>query len=207
MIYDTQSINSMFRDGAHAPIYPLIANQITEKFKIKTGTAIDVGAGPASLSVAMARITQLKIYAMDISPEMIEIAAASVKKEGLTNRIKIRKGDVHQMPFPDEFADLIFSRGSMFFWKDLPTAFQEIYRVLKPGGAGYIGGGYGSAEVGKKIKKKFKNKNKKFHKSSPKMNIDTLEKAVTKAKINDYILTNDDSGLWVLFKKQDKCIF
>lgn len=206
MIDDTQSINSMFIDGAHAPIYPLIANQISRKFQIKKGTAIDVGAGPASLSVAMARITQLEIYAMDISPEMIEIAEASVKKEGLKNRIKTRKGDVHQMPFPDEFADLVFSRGSMFFWKDLPTAFKEIYRVLKPGGGGYIGGGYGSAEVRKTVKKRFKNKGNKSHKSSPKINIDTLEKAVTKARITDYILINDDSGLWVSFKKQAKCI-
>ncbi len=42
-----------------------------------------MGAGPASLSVAMARITQLEIYAMDLSPEMLEIAQTSIKKEGL----------------------------------------------------------------------------------------------------------------------------
>ncbi len=204
MFNDPQSIDSMLTDGAHAPAYSLIAKQITERFKIKKGTAIDVGAGPASLSLAMARITQLEIYAIDISPEMIKIAQRSVKKEGLKNRVQTLMGDVHQMPFPNEFADLIFSRGSIFFWKDLPTAFEEIYRVLKPGGAGYIGGGYGSAEARKKVKKQFKNKDKS-HKSPPKLNIDTLEKAVTKARISNYILTNDDSGLWVLFKKQPKC--
>jgi hypothetical protein len=35
MFNDPQSIDSMLIDGAHAPTYPLIANQITEKFKIK----------------------------------------------------------------------------------------------------------------------------------------------------------------------------
>jgi len=62
---------------------------------------------------------------------MLEIAQKSIE-EGLEKRIKTVIGDVHQMPFPDEFADLVFTRGSMFFWKDLPTAFREIYRVLKP---------------------------------------------------------------------------
>lgn len=202
MFNDPQSIDSMLIDGAHAPTYPLIANQITEKFKIKKGTAIDVGAGPASLSVAMARITQLEIYAMDLSPEMLEIAQTSIKKEGLENRVKTMMGDVHQMPFQDEFADLVFSRGSMFFWKDLATAFREIYRVLKPGGAGYIGGGFGSSAVRKKVKNQFKRKGSRSYKSPPKIHVDTLEIAVLEAGIDNYLLINDESGLWVLFKKQ-----
>jgi len=40
--------------------------------------------------------------------------------------------------------------------------------------------------------------------SIPKIPIDTLEKAVLKAGINDYTLINDDSGLWVLFKKRNQ---
>lgn len=207
MLNDSQSIDSMLMDGTHASIYPLIANQITEKFKIKKGIGIDVGAGPASLSVALAKITELDIYSMDISSKMLEIAQESVKKEGLEKRIKTVLGDVHQMPFPDEFADLVFSRGSMFFWKDLTTAFREIYRVLKPGGAGYVGGGFGSAAVRKKVKNQFKGKGSESYKSPPKIHLDSLEIAVFEAGITNYILINDDSGLWVSFKKKlDKCI-
>ncbi len=207
MSNDSQSIDSMLIDGAHAPSYPLIANQITDKLGIKEGIAIDVGAGPGSLSIAMVRETQLKIYAMDIAPEMLRVAQESIAKEGLKNRITPIIGDVHQMPFQDEFSDLIFSRGSMFFWNDLCTGFREIYRVLKPGGGAYIGGGFGSAELRKKIKNKFKTENSTSYKSPPKIQVDVLEIAVQKAGINDYLLTNDDSGLWVLFKKQYKSIF
>lgn len=201
MFNDPQSIDSMLIDGAHAPIYPLIASQITRKFNKTQGTAIDVGSGPASLSISLARITQLHIYAMDISTEMLNIAKRSIEKEHLETRITPIRGDVNQMPFPDEFADLIFSRGSIFFWKDLLTAFKEIYRVLKPNGAGYIGGGFGSAAVRKKVKNKLKNDDR-FNKSPPKIQVDKLEIKIIEAGIRDYTLIDDDSGLWVLFKKR-----
>lgn len=199
-----QYIESMLINGTHAPTYPLIANQIYDKFHITQGKAIDVGTGPASLSIAIARITDLDIYAMDISSEVLKIAKEAIGKEGLSNRIETIIGDVHHMPFQDEFADLIFSRGSMFFWNDLACAFREIYRVLKPGGAGYVGGGFGSAAVRKEVKNQYKNKDHESYKSPPRIEIDILEIAVQEAGINDYILINDDSGLWVLFKKQLK---
>ncbi len=150
----------------------------------------------------MARITELDIYAMDISREMLEIASKSIEKELLEKRIKPIQGDVNQMPFPNGFANFIFSRGSMFFWKDLANAFKEIYRVLKPGGAGYIGGGFGSAELREKVKNQFEREGRKLYKNSPKIQVDKLEIAVSEAGIQDYILIDDDSGLWVLFKKQ-----
>ncbi len=199
---DSQTTDSMLIDGPRAPIYPLIANQIMDKLKIKEGIAIDVGAGPAPLSIAMARITDLKIYAMDMSTEILLTAQESIENEVLEDKIKLVKGDVHQMPFKDNFADLIFSRGSMFFWKDLASAFREIYRVLKPGGAAYIGGGCGSAVVREKVKNRFKDDGGSY-KKPPKIQVDTLEIAVLEARIANYILINDDSGLWVSFKKDE----
>lgn len=201
---DSRRLDAMSK-RAKSPLYPLIANQITEKFGIKEGIAIDVGTGPSSLSIALTKITNLKIYALDISKEMCQIAEHNIALEGFNDRIIPIVGDVHHMPFPDNFADLIFSRGSMFFWKDLTLAFKEIYRVLKPNGKGYIGGGFGSGELKKKIKKRFNNKDEKqeknFYKSIPKIDIDNLEIAVNMAGIGNYIIINDDSGLWVLIKK------
>lgn len=44
-------------------------------------------------------------------------------------------------PVGDEAFDLVVSRESYHFWQNLPTAFTEILRVMKPGGTAYIGGG------------------------------------------------------------------
>jgi SAM-dependent methyltransferase len=48
------------------------------------------------------------------------------------------------MPLPDNSADLVVSRGSIFFWDSPAKGLQEVYRVLRPGGHAYIGGGAGS---------------------------------------------------------------
>jgi predicted RNA methylase len=86
---NSQSVDTMLIDGAHAPIYPLIANQIISKLHITEGVAIDVGTGPASLSVAMARLSDLKIYAMDISAEVIQIAQESMEKKALKTGLNL----------------------------------------------------------------------------------------------------------------------
>ncbi len=138
--------------GIFKDIYPLIARQIIERCGIKKGICIDIGSGPGALAVALAKITDLNIYSLDISAEMHVIAKKNIEREGLIHRIFPVIGNVHQLPFSDNFADLIVSRGSMFFWKDKKTSFKEIYRVLRSGGRVYIGWGFGSAELKEKNK-------------------------------------------------------
>jgi ubiquinone/menaquinone biosynthesis C-methylase UbiE len=60
-------------------------------------------------------------------------------------------GDVAALPVEDASQDLVISRDSVFFWEDLPLAFTEILRVLRPGGHAYVGGGFGSAELAERI--------------------------------------------------------
>ena len=75
----------------------------------------------------LAKITDLNIYALDISTKAIELLKDKILTEGLSNRIKPMLNDAESMPFEDNFADLIVSRGSMFFWNDQTKVFKEIY--------------------------------------------------------------------------------
>ncbi|VUT23948.1 MAG: hypothetical protein MOIL_00257 [Candidatus Methanolliviera sp. GoM_oil] len=188
-----------------APLHPVVARQIVERCKIKKGICIDVGSGPAPLAIALAKITDLKIHALDISEEMCRLAEKNVETEGLSKKITTVTSDVHDMPFLDNFADLIVSRGSVFFWEDKVGAFKEIYRVLKPNGRTYIGGGFGTAELKEKVtremEKTFPEWKKGVKERLGKNTIEAFKDALNDAKISNYDVINDDSGLWILIKK------
>lgn len=135
-----------------APIYPVIAKNALAVTGISRGVCLELGSGPAMLSIAVARQTpDMELIAFDFSPDSGLIAMDNIREAQLADRIRTEAGDVHAMPFDDGCIDLIVSRGSMFFWKDLESAFREIYRVLAPGGATYIGGGFGSLDLREQV--------------------------------------------------------
>ncbi len=125
-----------------APVYPALAEQIVQDFGITKGICVDVGGGCGSLAIALVRITDLKIYMLDIDPWAVRLCNLLVDEAELTGRIMAVEGDAQDMYFRDNFADLVVSRGSIFFWPDQLAGVKECYRILKPGGVAYVGGGF-----------------------------------------------------------------
>jgi ubiquinone/menaquinone biosynthesis C-methylase UbiE len=178
-------------------------------FNIKTGNCIDIGSGPAALSISLARITNLQICAMDASKYSSEIAKNNIVEQGLKNRISTIIGSAEKMPFKDNFANLIISRGSIFFWDNLVNAFNEIIRVLKPGGKTYIGGGFGNSELRETIFKKMSKRNDDFFKNrrgmlnpeNLKQIIKKIDFAVKQSNISKYDISQGDFEFWIHIKK------
>jgi ubiquinone/menaquinone biosynthesis C-methylase UbiE len=126
-----------------APVYPGLAKQIIEDYRITTGRCLDVGCGPAFLSIALARRSQLCFDVLDIDPKALHLAKQNVHTAGMTSRFTFHLGDVHHLKFPADTFNLIVSRCSLLCWKNKVRAFAEVYRVLRPGGVGFIGMGSG----------------------------------------------------------------
>ena len=125
-----------------APVYPALAEQVVADYGITEGIGVDVGGGSGMLSIAMAEITDLTLYNLDIDPWALRLSDVLLDEGGLTGRIRTVEGDVQDLPFRDEFADLVVSRGSIFFWPDQLAGLLECHRILKPGGVAIIGGGF-----------------------------------------------------------------
>ena len=189
-----------------APIYPVIAEQIKSMHGIVTGNCIDLGAGPGALSISLARITDLHLYAVDKSPHSVAIATKNIREAGLEDRIFPMKSDIVNMPFEDNFADLMISRGSIFFWQDLTRAFNEIYRVLKPGGETHIGGGFGTPELKKFIFGEMAKKNDGFEERSKKRGgpeaMKRIKDALDETLPGRYRMAQSDIGFWIHITKE-----
>ena len=128
--------------GIFAPVYPALARQIVMDYGVKDGICVDLGGGCGSLSTALVKITNLKSYVLDIDPAAVRLCGLLAAENGLSDRVIPIEGDAMDLPFVDNFADIVVSRGSIFFWPSQVQGVKEAYRILKPGGVAYIGGGF-----------------------------------------------------------------
>jgi SAM-dependent methyltransferase len=128
--------------GDFAPMYPVLAQQLVDDFGVRTGVAVEVGGSAGSLAMALARVTELTVYMVDLEPAATRLCGLRVDEAGLTGRVIPLEGDALDLPLRDGLANLVVSRGSIFFWPDQLAGLLECYRILAPGGTAYVGGGF-----------------------------------------------------------------
>ena len=66
---------------------------------------------------------------------MLTQAIATARLAGVAHQTDFRTADAAALPFPDASLDLVVSTLSLHHWDDPVPIFNEIARVLRPGGA------------------------------------------------------------------------
>jgi len=127
-----------------APVYAPLAEQLVSDLDLreKEGIGIDLGSGPGTLIMELCERTKLHWINADINPDVFPHFFEQANELGLGGRVSAVFADAHALPFHDNYADVIVSRGSFPFWEDKTQGFREIYRVLKSGAVAYIGRGF-----------------------------------------------------------------
>jgi arsenite methyltransferase len=74
-----------------------------------------------------------KAYGLDMTDEMLALAREDQRKAGIQNT-GFLKGDIENIPLPDNTADVIISNCVINLSADKDAVFREAFRVLKPGG-------------------------------------------------------------------------
>lgn len=105
---------------------------------------LDVGCGRGLMLVAAARrlttgkATGLDIWQTeDLTGNKPEAALENARREGVSDRVDVKTGDMRKMPFPDASFDVIVSNvaiHNIYDCEGREEAMREIARVLKPGG-------------------------------------------------------------------------
>jgi arsenite methyltransferase len=94
---------------------------------------IGCGAGFDSLIAAQQVGARGSVISVDMTPAMLDKAAAGAREAGLAN-IEFRHGLAESLPVPDHSIDVVISNGVINLCPDKITVMQEVSRVLKPGG-------------------------------------------------------------------------
>jgi len=90
------------------------------------------GTGEPAISLAVRIGSEGHVTALDLSSDLLAIAAERAQQRGLTN-LSTQQADAHELPFPDQSFDLVTSRFGVMFFEDCEKALHEVHRVLKPG--------------------------------------------------------------------------
>jgi len=93
---------------------------------------VPVGTGVLTMSVYKT-LPNADITCLDYSADMMKVAQHRAEKMGLSN-VQFRQGDVGALPFGANSFDLVLSLNGFHAFPDKEAAFQETFRVLKPGG-------------------------------------------------------------------------
>jgi SAM-dependent methyltransferase len=108
----------------------------TQFAHIKKGdVVVDLGSGAGNdCFIARAETGETgKIIGIDFTPAMIDKARGNAEKLGFNN-VEFRQGDIEKMPVTSNVADIIVSNCVLNLVPNKYGVFQEIFRVLKPGG-------------------------------------------------------------------------
>ncbi len=98
-------------------------------------TVLDLGSGGGIDVLLSARRVgpSGKAYGLDMTDEMLALARENQRKAGLDN-VEFLKGEIEQVPLPDNSVDVIISNCVINLSADKDRVLREAFRVLKPGG-------------------------------------------------------------------------
>ena len=98
-------------------------------------TVVDLGSG-GGLDVFLAA-QQVgptgRAIGVDMTPDMVALARRNADKAGHSN-VAFHRAEIDDMPFDDDSVDCAISNCVLNLVPDKLRAFQEIFRILKPGG-------------------------------------------------------------------------
>ena len=77
------------------------------------------------------------VYGVDMTHEMVALARRNAAKLGVDN-VTFLLGQIEAVPLPDSSVDLVVSNCVLALAPDKDLVFQEIYRLLRPGGRLFI---------------------------------------------------------------------
>lgn len=98
-------------------------------------TVLDLGSGGGiDVLLSARRVGSTgKAYGLDMTDEMLALANENKRKAGVEN-VEFLKGEIENIPLPDNSVDVIISNCVINLSADKDRVLREAFRVLKPGG-------------------------------------------------------------------------
>jgi demethylmenaquinone methyltransferase/2-methoxy-6-polyprenyl-1,4-benzoquinol methylase len=95
---------------------------------------LDIATGTGDLAILFAQTTAKEIIGLDISQGMLDIGKKKIAAQKLDDKIQMVLGDGENIPYPDNYFDVITVAYGVRNFENLEIGLHEILRTIKPGG-------------------------------------------------------------------------
>ena len=116
------------------PLEPLSGAATRLLAELKAGEVVlDLGSGGGiDVLLSARRVGPTgKAFGLDMTDQMLALAEENKRKSGLTN-VEFLKGEIENIPLPDNSVDVIISNCVIDLSGDKDRVLTEAFRVLKP---------------------------------------------------------------------------
>ena len=124
----SNTVQSQIEDGSYVRWLDEVLRDIPAGRALKV---LDVGCGPGFFSVVLGRLGH-RVTGIDYNDEMRKTAILNCDTYGVP--ADFRTMDAHHLEFGDGTFDLVVSRDVLWNLDDPARVYEEMYRVLRPGG-------------------------------------------------------------------------
>jgi arsenite methyltransferase len=131
--YDAQALAALPADSTAS--FAGVANPHRIAPLSPGATVVDIGCGGGMDLLLAARSVgpHGRAIGIDMTDAMAERARAGAQALGLDN-VEVRLGDALSLPVESQSVDFVISNGVLNLTPDKWEAFNEVFRILKPGG-------------------------------------------------------------------------
>jgi SAM-dependent methyltransferase len=128
-------LEALWGDGFLSPGGASEVEEILDDCDLEDRSVLDIGCGTGGVEVLLVgELDAGHVTAIDVEPKMIDRTRQRVADAGLADRVDVRRVEPGPLDFPDDSFDVVFSKDSMVHIPDKGALFQEVLRVLRPGG-------------------------------------------------------------------------
>lgn len=131
----TSRLHTIWGEGFLSPGGPEEVAEIVKDVDLAGKTVLDIGFGTGGPAIVLAKKYQVRrIIGIDVEPQLRDRAAINIDKAGVANKIDLKIVEPGPLPFENNSFDIVFSKDSLVHIQDKAALFQEVERVLVPGG-------------------------------------------------------------------------